>query len=355
VTAEIVTTRHGVLTRQITVSGYGAVMTLTFDDGHKTVLTDAVPLLESYGLTATAYIVPAWTSLDPDEYMTWDDIALVQEAGWEIGSHSMTHPDLTEVDPYDLDWEIGQSQAELRSRGFPADSFSLPHEAYDETVMNVVERYYESCKTDRGINPAPDQTDPLMIKSQTALSWRPFSYYQAHIDSVLETGGWYVLNNHVVRDDCQGGSWCVTAARLAEVIEYALENRVKIATVRAVLGRRDGGIPLGEDDMYADVPAGPGGGDGPAVDVLSAPGLVRHGPAEIRYRLSAPARLDIGVYDVMGRRVSSLVGPASGAGEHAVSWNGLSAVGAPVASGQYFVVFTLEGDLAATVRVTVLR
>jgi len=174
ITVQAVTAEHGVLTKRITVSGYSAVMTLTFDDGHKTVLTDALPLLESYGVTATAYIVPAWTALSPDSYMTWEDIAELQDAGWDIGSHSMTHHKLTEVDPFDLDWEVRQSQVELKSRGFPARAFSLPNEAYNETVLDVVRQYYESCKTDRGINPDMNDADPYMIQSKTSLSWRPF-------------------------------------------------------------------------------------------------------------------------------------------------------------------------------------
>ncbi len=332
VTVRAVTALHGVLTKQITISGYSAVMTLTFDDGHKTVLTDALPLLESCGVTATAYIVPAWTSIDPDIYMTWEDVALLKDAGWDIGSHSMTHHKLTEVDPFDLEWEIAQSRVELQSRGFPARTFSLPNEAYNQTVLDVVRQYYESCKTDRGINPGINDTDPYMIQSQLTLSWRPFEYYQAHIDSVLVTGGWYVLNNHIVRDDCQGGNWCVRADQLAEILEYALANRVKIANIDEVMRSRI----LGES-------------------LLSVPSLISHSPADIRFYVSGPGDVGIAVYDVMGRRIRSLFNAAQDKGEHSVSWDGRNSSGSLVASGHYFVVFTRDGDLEAAARILVLR
>jgi hypothetical protein len=355
VTAHVVTAEHGVLTRQVIVSGYSGVMSLTFDDGHKTVLTDAMPLLASYGVTATAYIVPSWTQIDPDEYMTWDNIETLQEAGWDIGSHGMTHHKLTEVDPADLDWEIRQSQAVLRSRGFPARSFSFPHEAYNQTVMRVVKQYYESCKTDKGLNPDINSLDPYMIRSQTSLSWRPFSFYKAHIDSVLETGGCYVLNNHVLKDDCGGGSWCVTAAQLAQVIEYARANRVKVANIQEVMDNRTTGIPLGEEGMDAGVARVTGDEERPPLEILSAPQLVSHAPAEIRYYIAAPGDLMIGVFDVMGRRISSLPGRGHEPGEHTVYWDGRSGSGNPVASGHYFVVFTLGGEFRATTRITVVR
>jgi peptidoglycan/xylan/chitin deacetylase (PgdA/CDA1 family) len=361
VIARVVTKDHGVETRSITVSGYSAVMTLTFDDGHKTVLTDALPLLSAYSVTATAYIVPAWTSLDPDAYMTWNDVALLQSAGWDIGSHGMTHARLTEIDPFDLHYEIGQSQTEFRSRGFPAKTFSLPNESHNDTVLDVVRQYYESCKTDRGINPGINDTDPFMIQSQVSHSWLPFTFYEAHIDSVLGTGGWYVLNNHILKDDCTGTTWCVSAARIAEVIEYARANRVKIANVGEVMDNRTAGYSLGEDGMATGAPAPPEGREGqvppggPAVVVLSAAVRLHDSPAHVRYSLARQGNLDIGVYDVTGRRIRSLLTAGQSEGEHAVSWDGRNASGNRVGSGFYFVVFTLDGGMAATARVVVLR
>lgn len=358
VIARVVTTLHGVQTRSITVSGYSAVMTLTFDDGHKTVLTKALPLLSAYSVTATAYIVPAWTSLDPDAYMTWNDVASLRDAGWDIGSHGMTHARLTEVDPFDLHYEIGQSQAEFQNRGFPAKTFSLPNESYNAAVLDVVRQYYESCKTDRGINPGINETDPFMIRSQTSHSWLPFTHYRAHIDSVLGTGGWYVLNNHILKEDCTGTSWCVSEARIAEVMDYARANRVKIANIREVMANRTAGFSLGEEGMEAGVPqtrVGAGGPDGPAVEILSAPSGLHDSPVEIRYQIHTPTHLSIYVYDVTGRRIKSLLNSGQGTGEHGISWDGRNASGNRAGSGFYFIVFTVDGAVAATARVVVLR
>jgi hypothetical protein len=287
--------------------------------------------------------------------MTWDDIDGLQDAGWDVGSHSMTHHKLTEVDPADLDWEIRQSQVVLRSRGFPAKSFSLPNEAYNDAVMGVVRQYYESCKADRGINPGINDTDPHLIQSQTSLSWRPFSYYRAHIDSVLQTGGWYVLNNHVLKEDCQGGNWCVTAAQLAQVIEYAQANRVKVANIQEVMDNRTAGISLGEEGMQAGASEQPVAEGQEALEILSASRYLSSSPAEVSYYLAAPGRVGVSVYDVAGRRVRSLPERSHGAGGHSVYWDGLNSSGILAASGHYFVVFMLDGEIEATARVTVVR
>jgi hypothetical protein len=67
---------------------------------------------------------------------------------------------------------------------------------------------------------------------------------------------------------------------------------------------------------------------------------------------AAPVRLD--VYDVMGRRVATVVDRSMAAGDHAVRWNGRSEVGQPLASGVYF--YRLEaGSHVETRRLTVVR
>lgn len=349
VIAHVVTRNRGVLEARVTVSGYRAVLSLVFDDGHATVLSEAVPLLQSYGVTATAYIVTSWTSISPLIYMTWEDIAAVQAAGWDIGSHSIHHPRLSEVDPFDLMYEIRQSQIELRARGFPATSFSLPYQDYDQEVLDAVKEYYESCKTDTGLNPGIDGADPFMIKSYTSHHWYSFDYYRAHIDSVIGTSGWYVINNHIMRDPCEGESWCVSAERIAEVIEYAQANRVKVANIAEVMENRRAGFAVSEEGISAGAPSRQPPG------LLSVPPHISYAPADIRYYVSAPADVEIGVYDVTGRRVKSLLRRVEGAGERSVSWDGRNSSGVPVSSGCYFVVLRVNGDIGATDRILVLR
>lgn len=56
----------------------------------------------------------------------------------------------------------------------------------------------------------------------------------------------------------------------------------------------------------------------------------------IRYFLPEVANVEIGVYNLLGERVITLVNSAQAAGEHSVEWNGRNQAGAPVASGVYF-------------------
>ncbi len=69
-------------------------------------------------------------------------------------------------------------------------------------------------------------------------------------------------------------------------------------------------------------------------------------------RPAVEVKLD--VYDVSGRRVTTLVDERLGAGEHRVEWDGMGAKGDRVASGVYWVSLRSDG-LRETRRVTLVR
>ena len=111
---------------------------ITFDDGYPDVYTYAFPVLSSYGFPATTYLVAA--KIDSPKNLTGDMIRELYDAGWEIGSHSMTHSDLMIHE--DLDSEICRSRNLISSMtGIPLSevvSFAYPYGNADETVTTKV-------------------------------------------------------------------------------------------------------------------------------------------------------------------------------------------------------------------------
>lgn len=103
---------------------------LTFDDGSETIYTNALPIMQKYNFTGTAYLV--YNYVGTQNYMNPDQIRGLYASGWEIGSHSLTHADLTERSDRQRD-EIVESRRKLQSLlGVPILSFSYPFGAYDE-------------------------------------------------------------------------------------------------------------------------------------------------------------------------------------------------------------------------------
>jgi peptidoglycan/xylan/chitin deacetylase (PgdA/CDA1 family) len=325
VTLQVQTLQRGTLTRTITVSGYYALASLTFDDGHITTYGEAFPMMEGKGVTGTAYIVPTW--IGNTEYMSWAQVQQLYSAGWEIGSHSMTHPKLTQVDDSTLHWELSQSQIELQSRGFPAKHFGTPHSAYNDHVIEAIRLYYESNHIGDGLNPRVEDSDPYRLLTFTSQPWKAITTYQSHIDSVISTGGWYILLNHIIAPDCLNASWCINTQMLSDIIDYARANRVKIVTVDEALGSI-----LGSN---AGIAAGSPVGPRPQLSIRAVDnGLASsHGDLRVDYDLPAPTHLDVAVYDVQGRQVRNLLGGILAAGEHTVLWRGDDESGEPVGSG----------------------
>lgn len=71
-----------------------AVAVLTVDDGYKSFLTGAMPLLRQYGYPATLFISTG--SVGREGFLSWEDLKALSLQGIEIGNHSLSHPYLVE-------------------------------------------------------------------------------------------------------------------------------------------------------------------------------------------------------------------------------------------------------------------
>lgn len=112
---------------------------ITFDDGNLDVYANAFPLVQKYGFTGVMYIVA--NELHADGYMGIDQIKEMVAAGWEVGSHSMTHADLRNSHDR-LNVEIAQSRIDLQEAlGVPVRSFAYPYGEMDAVVGKQVQSY----------------------------------------------------------------------------------------------------------------------------------------------------------------------------------------------------------------------
>lgn len=117
---------------------------LTFDDGNSDTFDLAFPVLDSLELRAVAFIVANRTGAEG--FMGETDLQSLSAAGWEIGSHSMSHVDLTQVGPTLWRQEILVSRLELEAVvGIPILSFAYPFgTSTPEIIAKVAEYGYDS-------------------------------------------------------------------------------------------------------------------------------------------------------------------------------------------------------------------
>ncbi len=354
VTATVTTSERGEIGLRRTIEGYVAVMSLTFDDGCASVHSQAMPLLDARGLTATAYVIPTWVGNFGALYLRWDDVLDLADHGWDIGSHTMTHVSLKGVDDSTLHYELGQSLIELKARGFDVVSFSLPFGQYDQHALDAVKMYYESCRAvGNALNPPVEFADPYLLLSKTGQPWLSLGSYKADIDGVAATGGWYILNNHRVRPDCYSSDCCIETQTLADLIDYAMARRLKVACVREVLEYRaalqvNSGLPDGFPDSPGNDSPAASGVEWSVANPLTLPGT-------IEFVLPSPAAVRASIYDCAGRHVRDLECGAIEKAKHQVTWDGLNAEGEPVASGAYYCMITAGGQTHSSGPILVVR
>nr|WP_274636858.1 polysaccharide deacetylase family protein [Microbacterium bovistercoris] len=103
-------------------------LSITFDDGARSVLTTAAPILASYGIPYSLFVVSAWSE-DGHRGMalSWDEICSLADQGAEIGNHSSTHPDFSTLSKDQALEEIGGASELIESRtGIRTTTFAIP-------------------------------------------------------------------------------------------------------------------------------------------------------------------------------------------------------------------------------------
>lgn len=116
---------------------------LTFDDGYVDNYATARPLLEAHGFRGLIFILPPrvdqggvldWPGVErrvgthPEvmRSLTWPMVESMAEAGHEIGSHTLSHPMLTELGDEELRQELFDSRVRIKERLGRCDSIAYP-------------------------------------------------------------------------------------------------------------------------------------------------------------------------------------------------------------------------------------
>jgi peptidoglycan/xylan/chitin deacetylase (PgdA/CDA1 family) len=128
-------------------------LVVTFDDGYLSTLTVAAPILDRLGVPATLFVPSdhigrdepmTWPGIDRwlhgphrEELMPldWEGVRTLAGSGWEIGSHTCSHPHLTGLPEDELARELRDSRARIGAElGREPDSIAYPYGDVDARV-----------------------------------------------------------------------------------------------------------------------------------------------------------------------------------------------------------------------------
>ena len=135
---------------------------LTIDDGCETDVLAIAPVLKQFGYSATFYVTAGF--LGKPGYMSVSQLQELSNLDFEIGSHSMTHPYLSDLDEGKLHREIVDSKTMLEGIiGKLVEHFSCPGGRYDSRAIMVAKK--AGYRTVANSNPRANSflTDPFAL------------------------------------------------------------------------------------------------------------------------------------------------------------------------------------------------
>lgn len=269
--------------RAFAASPSEAKISFTFDDGFESTLL-AASTLQPYGYTGTSYITTNCIGMaigdtttaceigNDKKYMTWAQVAqLSSQYGWEIGSHTKSHPltalgDRTEGDLTDaeLDNELSGSQAVLQTHGYQALSYASPYGDYDNRSIAAAAKYYTSHRTFWDLTYSDDPIDnsfpyyyphsvsPYNDYLLTVMQVQgniPVSEVKTYIDQAKTNGQWLILVFHDIKaanDSTYNSS--------EEAYEYRTDYLAQIAAYAQIVGLANSSMTGGLVSGYNIMP-----------------------------------------------------------------------------------------------------
>lgn len=126
---------------------------ITFDDGYASTLRLAAPILERFGMPGTVFVptdhigggpmqwpgIEQWVGTEHEQELqplSWDEVRTLAGAGWEVGSHTRSHPRLPEVEDEQLSDELAGSRNTCEEMlDMPCRSIAYPYGDHDSRVV----------------------------------------------------------------------------------------------------------------------------------------------------------------------------------------------------------------------------
>ena len=128
----------------------------SFDDGYKSVLEFGLPILSRFNFTATVFVCTnhigqtnAWNLKDKTnrQHMTMEELHLLKNQGWEIGSHGTNHISFNRLSEEEILSNLTESKNVLSSQFGNINSFAYPYGDTSPFIEQIVKQQFENVFT----------------------------------------------------------------------------------------------------------------------------------------------------------------------------------------------------------------
>lgn len=179
---------------------------ITFDDGYKSWITYAIPVLKELGLPATFFVSSGFVGLSKEEEaeftrsqlfltlgprnitggLSANDVRMIVEEGFGVGGHTLNHSNLLELrDNTHVVKEISEDKSRLEKiAGVEIEYFAYPFGAHDNPKIDLVEvliksGYKGAVTTVPGLNTG--MTNPYRLHRELTRASMPGRVFNARV------------------------------------------------------------------------------------------------------------------------------------------------------------------------------
>jgi peptidoglycan/xylan/chitin deacetylase (PgdA/CDA1 family) len=174
-----------------------SAVAITFDDGFRSVLTVALPILRRLGFPATVFVPTRWLEEPaaagggedpaPFDLLTTDDVGELRQQGFEVGSHGHTHTDLGRLGRAAIEAELRASVERLTEiTGVPPRHLAWPYGHVSAEAVAAA----EATGFEAGF------TTDLVTRGRFAVSRVPIDAADGSVAYALKTSGRVALWRH---------------------------------------------------------------------------------------------------------------------------------------------------------------
>ncbi len=229
------------------------MVSITFDDGWLSQWTLARPQMRTRGLVGTYFLTTESIRTGSSCCLTQANVRALITDGNEIGAHTLTHRDLTTLDPVTLDRELTEPKAWLASTfGVTARAFASPYGSTNPAVMARIKQVYSSHRTvSSALADSTTYVDALpSYDIHTGVS---VASVRALIDRAMSERRWAILTFHEL---VSAGASTGTQYNIADfnaILDYLRQRRVPVVTISQGVARLDGAttpVIAGQTALY---------------------------------------------------------------------------------------------------------
>jgi peptidoglycan/xylan/chitin deacetylase (PgdA/CDA1 family) len=211
-------------------------VTVTFDDGWESIYTQALPLLQKYGIRTTQYVLSG--TLKDENYLSMAQVKAMQSAGHEIACHGVNHADLPSLDAKKLTFELSSCQQTFSKELGPIRDFASPYGHYTPETITAIKKYYQSHRNTNGdltngINEADVNIEQYFnqydLIAATVRDTTTVEQLRALFEYAKQHNGWVILNYHQIDDG--PSQYALVMSKLEEQMRFVSESNVRIITI----------------------------------------------------------------------------------------------------------------------------